>query len=106
MRSQRDQQGEAKPNTVSNEEGEVENSGVLTGQGGETEVGLDKISSARMGARRVRRLGNICCLGVVETPLKAELGHFEGIPSPMEPSDHVPLVALFEVTPGTLLSID
>lgn len=43
--------------------------------------------------------GSLRCVGVAEPPLRCELGKFEGLPSPEEPSDHVLLAARFEISP-------
>ncbi|CAM9800551.1 unnamed protein product, partial [Laminaria digitata] len=39
------------------------------------------------------------CVGVSEPPLRRDLDHFGGLPSPEEPSDHVLLAVQFEITP-------
>lgn len=41
--------------------------------------------------------GRIFCVGVAEPPLLSEFSLYQGIPSPVEPSDHIPLAVYFEV---------
>ncbi|CAM9293577.1 unnamed protein product [Ectocarpus sp. 12 AP-2014] len=50
------------------------------------------------GAPVVPAGGCLRCIGVAEPPLRCDLARFGGLPSPEEPSDHILLAAMFEVT--------
>ena len=47
----------------------------------------------------VAKRSGLRCVGVSEPPLRPDLDHFGGLPSPEEPSDHVLLAVRFEIVP-------
>lgn len=63
---------------------------------GKSEESLDA-SATNSRVPAASRKGRLRCVGVAEPPLRSDIGRFGGLPSPEEPSDHVMLVARFEV---------